>query len=76
MRQHDVDADGIQSIYTYWVLKRRAGHNKPLLAPRSEDVDMLTKQQEQADVEKMRMFVQLRQDLERVRIKVYSLIVC
>jgi hypothetical protein len=65
---YDVDQEGITAIYNYWVLKRKAGHNKPLLAPRSEDVDFLSRQQEQADREKMRMFVQLRQDLERVSV--------
>jgi hypothetical protein len=44
----------------------QAGFNKPLLPPKSEDVDILSHQQEQADLEKMKMFVQLRQDLERV----------
>ncbi|XP_063239806.1 PHD finger protein rhinoceros-like [Bacillus rossius redtenbacheri] len=66
--QHmDVDTEGIHFIYNYWKLKRKAGFNRPLLPPKSEDVDVLSRQQEQADVEKMRMFVQLRQDLERVR---------
>jgi hypothetical protein len=46
----------------------QAGFNKPLLPPKSEDVDILSHQQEQADLEKMKMFVQLRQDLERVSI--------
>jgi hypothetical protein len=46
----------------------QAGFNKPLLPPKSEDVDILSHQQEQADMEKMKMFVQLRQDLERVSI--------
>ncbi|XP_014241583.1 PHD finger protein rhinoceros [Cimex lectularius] len=64
---HDVDLEGLVYIYNYWVLKRRSNCNKPLLAPRSDDVDFLTRQQEQADLEKMRMFVQLRRDLERVR---------
>lgn len=62
-----VDEEGIQYIYNYWKLKRRAGHNKPLLPPKFEDVDMLSHKQEQADLEKMKTFVQLRQDLERVR---------
>lgn len=66
IQHQDVDAEGVIAIYNYWVLKRRAACNKPLLAPRSEDVDLLTRQQEQADLEKMKMFVQLRQDLERV----------
>lgn len=63
----DVDNDALHYIYNYWKLKRRAGHNKPLLPPKSEDVDMLSHKREQADLEKMKMFVQLRQDLERVR---------
>nr|CAD7453194.1 unnamed protein product [Timema tahoe] len=64
--QHvDVDPEGIHFIYNYWKLKRKTGFNKPLLPPKSEDVDILSQQQEQADLEKMKMFVQLRQDLER-----------
>jgi len=38
-----------------------------LLLPKSDDGDLLGRQQEQADLEKLKMFVQLRQDLERVR---------
>lgn len=63
----DVDNEALHYIYNYWKLKRRAGHNKPLLPPKSEDVDLLSHKQGQADIEKMKMFVQLRQDLERVR---------
>jgi hypothetical protein len=63
----DVDNDALHYIYNYWKLKRKAGNNKPLLPPKSEDVDMLSHKREQADLEKMKMFVQLRQDLERVR---------
>ncbi|CAG2067585.1 unnamed protein product, partial [Timema podura] len=54
--------DGIKPRSRNWV----TGFNKPLLPPKSEDVDILSQQQEQADLEKMKMFVQLRQDLERV----------
>lgn len=63
----NVDNEALRYIFNYWKLKRRAGHNKPLLPPKSEDVEMLSHKQEQADIEKMKMFVQLRQDLERVR---------
>ncbi|XP_050423630.1 PHD finger protein rhinoceros [Adelges cooleyi] len=63
----DVDCEGVLYIYNYWVLKRRSGHNRPLLLPKSDDGDLLGRQQEQADLEKLKMFVQLRQDLERVR---------
>lgn len=62
-----VDLDCLQSIYNYWKLKRKAGNNKPLLPPKTEDVDVLSNKKEQADLEKMKTFVQLRQDLERVR---------
>lgn len=63
----NVDFEALRYIFNYWKLKRKAGNNKPLLPPKTEDVDMLSHKQEQADLEKMRMFVQLRQDLERVR---------
>ncbi|XP_047040403.1 PHD finger protein rhinoceros-like [Helicoverpa zea] len=63
----DVDQDAINYIYNYWKLKRRAGHNRPLLPPKSDDTEVLTHRQEQADIDKLKMFVQLRQDLERVR---------
>lgn len=65
-----MDAEGLEYIYNYWVLKRRASFNKPLLAAKSDDAsDLLNKNQEQVDQEKMRMFVQLRQDLERVSVE-------
>ncbi|CAH2217458.1 jg6489 [Pararge aegeria aegeria] len=63
----DIDQDAIHYIYNYWKLKRRAGYNRPLLPPKSDDHELLTHRQEQADLDKMKMFVQLRQDLERVR---------
>lgn len=63
----DVDNDALVYIYNYWKLKRRAGHNRPLLPPKSDDADILSHRQEKADMDKMKMFVQLRQDLERVR---------
>lgn len=64
----DVDQEGINHIYNYWILKRKANGNEPLLLPKSGDVDVMSQtDQEQADVEKMKMFVHLRQDLERVR---------
>lgn len=64
----DVDQEGINHIYNYWILKRKSGGNDPLLLPKAGDVDVLSQtDQEQADIEKMKMFVHLRQDLERVR---------
>lgn len=64
----EVDPAAIESVYNYWKLKRRAGNNRPLLPPRSDEGDLLCKRQEQQDLDKMRMFVQLRQDLERVSV--------
>jgi PHD-zinc-finger like domain len=64
----DVDQEGINHIYNFWILKRKAGGNDPLLLPKAGDADVLSQtDQEQADIEKMKMFVHLRQDLERVR---------
>lgn len=64
----DVDQEGINHIYNYWILKRKACGNDPLLLPKAGDVDVMSQtDQEQADIEKMKMFVHLRQDLERVR---------
>lgn len=63
----EVDQEAINYVYNYWVLKRKAANNRPLLPPKSEDADMVAHKQEQADNEKMKMFVHLRQDLERVR---------
>lgn len=64
----DVDQEGINHIYNFWILKRKAGGNVPLLLPKAGDVDVMSQtDQEQADIEKMKMFVHLRQDLERVR---------
>lgn len=70
LMSQEVDTEAVAAVYSYWVLRRRAAHNKPLLAPRTQDVDLLTRQQERADLDKMKMFVQLRQDLERVRLLV------
>ncbi|XP_071550339.1 uncharacterized protein rno isoform X2 [Panulirus ornatus] len=62
----DIDFETTETIFNYWKLKRRASFNKPLLTPRSEEIDLLSHQQEH-DIERMKMFVQLRQYLERVR---------
>nr|XP_053651088.1 PHD finger protein rhinoceros-like [Cherax quadricarinatus] len=62
----DIDFETTETIFNYWKLKRRSSFNKPLLTPRSEEIDLLSHQQEH-DIERMKMFVQLRQYLERVR---------
>ncbi|KAB7494936.1 PHD finger protein, partial [Armadillidium nasatum] len=60
----DIDFETTETIFYYWKLKRRGGFNKPLLTPRSQELDLLSQQQED-DLERMKMFVQLRQYLER-----------
>lgn len=45
----------------------QAQFDAPLLTPKKEEEELLEKQQEDSLVARMKMFVQLRQDLERVR---------
>lgn len=63
----EVDQFALNYIYRYWILKRKTARNRPLLPPKVEDGDVVAHKQEQADNERMKMFVHLRQDLERVR---------
>jgi len=44
----------------------QAGFDRPLLMPKVEEVELLTKQREDTLIARMKMFVHLRQDLERV----------
>lgn len=44
----------------------QAQFDAPLLTPKKEEEELLEKQQEDSLVARMKMFVQLRQDLERV----------
>ncbi|OWF37269.1 protein Jade-3-like [Mizuhopecten yessoensis] len=62
-----VDPGTIEHIAAYWKLKRKTMFDTPLLMPKTEEEDMLEKQQEDSLIARMKMFVQLRQDLERVR---------
>lgn len=52
-------------VYTFVEFFLQSLNNRPLVPPRPETTQLLTQQQEQ-DLEQMKMFVQLRQDLERV----------
>ena len=36
-KKTDIDSDVVEVISKYWMLKRMAGGNKPLLSPRSDD---------------------------------------
>jgi hypothetical protein len=54
-------------VYKYWVLKRVAGGNKPLLPPKGEDEVLSALRGEDTERDKMKKLVSIRQDLERVR---------
>uniref|UniRef100_A0A3B5LJW2 Jade family PHD finger 3 n=1 Tax=Xiphophorus couchianus TaxID=32473 RepID=A0A3B5LJW2_9TELE len=54
-------------IYQYWKLKRKSSFNKPLLPPKEEEENLVLRPQEDSIHTRMRMFMHLRQDLERVR---------
>ncbi|XP_076360069.1 uncharacterized protein LOC143252199 isoform X2 [Tachypleus tridentatus] len=62
-----VDPTVVDFVYQYWKLKRKAQFDKPLLTPKEEESDVLGRQQEDNLYTRMKMFVHLRQDLERVR---------
>lgn len=53
-------------IYQYWKLKRKANFNKALLPPKEEEENVVLEPQEDSIHTRMRMFMHLRQDLERV----------
>uniref|UniRef100_A0AAY4EGV5 Protein Jade-3 n=1 Tax=Denticeps clupeoides TaxID=299321 RepID=A0AAY4EGV5_9TELE len=54
-------------IYQYWKLKRKSNFNKALLPPKEDEENLLLEPQEDSIHTRMRMFMHLRQDLERVR---------
>ncbi|XP_017576277.2 protein Jade-3 [Pygocentrus nattereri] len=54
-------------IYQYWKLKRKTTFNKALLPPKEDEENLLLQPQEDSIHTRMRMFMHLRQDLERVR---------
>ncbi|XP_069754483.1 protein Jade-1-like isoform X3 [Narcine bancroftii] len=57
----------VDFFYQYWRLKRKSNFNKPLLAPKTDQVDNLAQQEQDMLYRRLRLFTHLRQDLERVR---------
>lgn len=53
-------------IYQYWKLKRKTNFNKALLPPKEGEENVVLQPQEDSIHTRMRMFMHLRQDLERV----------
>lgn len=56
----------VDFIFQYWKLKRKSSYNRPLLPPKEEEENLLLQPQEDSIHTRMRMFMHLRQDLERV----------
>nr|XP_043870857.1 protein Jade-3 [Solea senegalensis] len=57
----------VDFIYQYWKLKRKSNFNKALLPPKEEEENLVLQPHEDSIHTRMRMFMHLRQDLERVR---------
>uniref|UniRef100_A0A665V0J4 Jade family PHD finger 3 n=1 Tax=Echeneis naucrates TaxID=173247 RepID=A0A665V0J4_ECHNA len=57
----------VDFIYQYWKLKRKSNFNRALLPPKEDEENMVLQPQEDSIHTRMRMFMHLRQDLERVR---------
>lgn len=63
----DVNKNVVDFIYQYWKLKRKTNFNKPLLSPKTDEVDDLAQQEQDVLYRRLKLFTHLRQDLERVR---------
>ncbi|XP_022084537.1 protein Jade-3-like [Acanthaster planci] len=59
------DLEIVDLVFEYWKLKRKSGFNKPLVVLQKEESP--SDNEEYSLHARMRMFVHLRQDLERVR---------
>ncbi|XP_041055524.1 protein Jade-3 [Carcharodon carcharias] len=57
----------VEYIFEYWKLKRKSNFSKPLLPPKEGEENCLGLQKEDRIHSRMKMFMHLRQDLERVR---------
>ncbi|XP_030649419.1 protein Jade-1 isoform X2 [Chanos chanos] len=57
----------VDFLYQFWKLRRRANFNRPLVAPKKDEVDNLAQQEQDVLYRRLKLFTHLRQDLERVR---------
>uniref|UniRef100_UPI00398E66A7 protein Jade-3 n=1 Tax=Pristiophorus japonicus TaxID=55135 RepID=UPI00398E66A7 len=62
-----LSAQVVEYIFEYWKLKRKSNFSKPLLPPKEDEENCLGQQKEDRIHSRMKMFMHLRQDLERVR---------
>ncbi|XP_043839089.1 E3 ubiquitin-protein ligase Jade-2 isoform X2 [Dromiciops gliroides] len=63
----DLSETLVDFVYQYWKLKRKSNCNKPLLTPKTDEVDNLAQQEQDVLYRRLKLFTHLRQDLERVR---------
>ncbi|XP_020846876.1 E3 ubiquitin-protein ligase Jade-2 isoform X2 [Phascolarctos cinereus] len=63
----DLSETLVDFVYQYWKLKRKSNCNKPLLTPKTDEVDNLAQQEQDILYRRLKLFTHLRQDLERVR---------
>ena len=60
--QVGIEEDVVDIVYRYWILKRKAGGNKPLMMARTEQALLLANEKSlETDKEKMKRFISLRQ---------------
>ena len=60
--QVGIEEDLVDIVYRYWILKRKAGGNKPLMMARTEQALLLANEKSlETDKEKMKRFISLRQ---------------
>ncbi|KAG8128613.1 hypothetical protein E2320_015427 [Naja naja] len=57
----------VDFVYQYWKMKRKANYNKPLLMPKTDEVDNLAQQEQDVLYRRLKLFTHLRQDLERLQ---------
>ncbi|XP_068134017.1 E3 ubiquitin-protein ligase Jade-2 [Hyperolius riggenbachi] len=63
----NMNKNTVDFVFQYWKLKRKANFNKPLLTPKTDEVDDLAQQEQDILYRRLKLFTHLRQDLERVR---------
>ena len=64
----------VDFVYRYWILKRRAGNNKPLLPPRGEEESLSGLKTEDTERDKMKMLVGIRQVGQSAKIWYFAIL--
>lgn len=72
-RTMEITEEVAQFLFQYWLLKRKANFNKPLITPKKDEEDNQAKKEQDVLIRRLQLFTHLRQDLERVRNLTYML---